>query len=120
MHAIYYISKNLSPIERNYTTTEKEFLAVVYAINKFRHYITGYKVFVHNDHATIRYLMNKAIVGGRVIRWLLLLHEFDITIVDKPGKDNVVADFLSRMVLQGHNEPVDDAFPNEHLFAISI
>jgi hypothetical protein len=85
----------MSPAELNYTVTEKEFLAVIYAINKFRHYITGYSTFVHTDHLAIKYLMNKPITNARVTRWLLLLQEFDITIVDRPGKENVVADFLS-------------------------
>ena len=52
-YVIYYISKNLSPAELNYTVTEKEFLAVVHAINKFRHYITGYPVVLYNDHSSI-------------------------------------------------------------------
>ena len=71
-YAIYYISKNLTPAELNYTVIEKEFLAVVHAINKFRHYITGYETFIHTDHSAIRYLMNKSITNRRVIRWLLL------------------------------------------------
>jgi len=72
-YAIYYISKNLTSAEKNYIVTKKEFFAVVYAINKFRHYITGYSVFVHTDHSAICYLMNKSITNGRVTRWLLLL-----------------------------------------------
>lgn len=71
-YAIYLISKNLSPAELNYTVTKKEFLAVIFSINKFRHYITGYEVFVHTDHSAIRYLMNKPLSSGRVTRWLLL------------------------------------------------
>lgn len=71
--AIYFIRKNLTPAELYYTVTEKEFLAVIFSINKFRHYITGYEVFSHTDHSTIRYLMNKPIINGRVTRWLLLL-----------------------------------------------
>ena len=59
--------------------TEKQFLAVVHAINKFRHYITGYDVFVHTDHSNIIILMNKPITSGRVSRWILLLREFNIT-----------------------------------------
>eukprot|EP00253_Pinus_taeda_P017107 PITA_17107 len=55
-YAIYYTSKNLTPTELNYTVIEKDFLAVVHAINKFRHYITGYETFVHTDHSPIRYL----------------------------------------------------------------
>lgn len=83
----------------NYTVTENEFLAVVHSLNKFRHYITGYQTFAHTDHAAIRYLMNKPDVNAHIIRWLLLLQQFDLTIVDKPGKENVVADFLSRLDL---------------------
>jgi hypothetical protein len=52
-YAIYFVSKNLSKAELNYTVTEKDFLVVVHALNKFRHYITGYQTFVHTDHATI-------------------------------------------------------------------
>jgi hypothetical protein len=72
-YAVYCISKNLAPAELNYTVTEKEFLAVIYAINKFWHYITGYPTFVHTDHATIRYLMNKTVTPSRITRWILLL-----------------------------------------------
>jgi hypothetical protein len=118
-YVIYFISKNLAPVELNYTVTEKEFLAVVYAINKFRHYITGYEVFIHTDHSTIRYLMNKPITNGRITRWLLLLQEFNITIVDRPGKENQVADFLSRLDNKGENILVDDNFLDENLFSIS-
>jgi hypothetical protein len=109
----------MAPAELNYTITEREFLAVVYAINKFRHYVTGYPTFIHTDHTTIKYLMNKPITNARVTRWLLLLQEFDITIVDRPGKENVVVDFLSRLHINDDNSPVDDSFPDEHLFAVS-
>jgi hypothetical protein len=119
-YAIYFVSKNLSPAELNYTVTEKEFLAVVHAINKFHHYITGYEVFVHTDHSTIRFLMNKPITNGRVTRWLLLLQEFNIIVLDRPRKDNVVADFLSRIKNEDDDIPVDDSFPDEHLFSLSI
>eukprot|EP00253_Pinus_taeda_P007729 PITA_07729 len=63
-YAIYFISKNMTPAELNYTVTEKEFLAVIYAINKFRHYITGYTTFVHTDHSAIKYLMNKSVTNA--------------------------------------------------------
>jgi hypothetical protein len=118
-YAIYYISKNMALAELNYTVTENEFLAVVYAINKFRNYITGYSTFIHIDHSTIKYLMKKPITNARVTRWLLLLQEFDITIVDRLGKENVVADFLSRLNKNDDNSPVDDSFPDQHLFAVS-
>ena len=114
-YAIYFI-----PVELNYTTIEKEMLEVIHFVNKFRHYITGYEVFVHTDHSTIRYLMNKPITQGRVTIWLLLLQEFNITIIDWPGKENQVADFLSRINTSGQNVPIVDYFLDENLFAISI
>jgi hypothetical protein len=95
----------------NYTITKKEFLVVIHAINKFRHYITRYHVILHIDHAAIKYLMNKPITNGRVTRWFLLLQEFDITILDKLGKDNVVVDFLSRITSNENEPPVEDCFP---------
>jgi len=120
-YAIYFVSKNLSKAELNYTVTEKELLVVVHSLNKFRHYITGYETFVHMDHATIRYMMNKPDVNARIIRWLLLLQQFDLTIVDKQGKENVFANFLSRLDFPvGEEGMVDDQMPYEHLFAISV
>eukprot|EP00253_Pinus_taeda_P001793 PITA_01793 len=118
-YAIYYTSRNLTPTELNYTVTEKEFLVVVHAINKFRHYITDYETFVHTDHSAIRYLMNKRVTNGRVTRWLLLLQEFNITVLDRPGKQNTVADFLSRIQNTNDDSPVEDKFPDEYLFAVT-
>lgn len=88
--------------------TEKELLVVVHSLNKFRHYITGYQTFVHTDHATIKYLMNKPDVNAQIIIWLLLLQQFDLTIVDKPGKENVYVDFLSRSNLPTCEEGMVD------------
>jgi len=96
-YAIYFLSKNLTPAELNYIVTEKVFLAMIFSINKFRHYITGYEVFVHTNHFAIKYLINKPLTSGRVTRWLILLQEFNITIIDRPGKSNVVVDYLSRL-----------------------
>jgi hypothetical protein len=72
-YTIYFIRNNLTPNELNYTLREKEFLAVIHAINKFRHYITGYPIILYTDHSAIIYLANKPITNGQVIRWLLLL-----------------------------------------------
>jgi hypothetical protein len=96
-YAIYFISKYLNPAELNYTVTEKELLVVIHAINKFRHYITGYPVILYTDHSAIRYLDNKPITNGWVTQWLLLLQEFDITIKDRPRRENLVSDFLSHI-----------------------
>lgn len=104
-HAIYFISKNLASAELNYTMTEKECLAVVYTINKFRNNIIGYEVFVHTDHSAIKYLMNKPITNDSIIMWILLLQEFDITIVDRLRRENQVAYFLSRLNHEGKLPP---------------
>jgi hypothetical protein len=119
LYAIYFVRKNLSPTEVNYTVTENEFLSVVHAINKFRKYITGYEVFVHTNHSTIRFLINKHVTNDRVTRWLLLLKELNISIINIPVKDNLVVDFLSRLIHTGDNAPVDENFPDESLFCIS-
>ena len=109
----------MTPIELDYTVTEKEFLSIVHAINKFRHYITDYETFAHADHSTIRYLMNKPITNGRVTIWLLLLQEFNITVLYNPRKQNIVADFLSRIQNIKDDTPFEDKFPDEYLFAVT-
>jgi hypothetical protein len=114
------VIKNLSLAELNYTVTEKEFLAMVHAINKFCHYITGYKVFVHTDHSSIRFLTNKPIINGRVTRWLLLLQALNISILDRPRKENLVDDLLSRIKNECDYILVDDSFLDENLFSVSI
>jgi hypothetical protein len=118
-YTIYFINKNVTPTELNYTVTEKEFLAVIHAINKFLHYITGYPVILYTDHFSIRYLANKPITNGRVTRWLFLLQEFDITIKDRPGRENHVAYFLSRIPKTNDSLIVEDQFPNNHLFVVT-
>jgi RNase H-like domain found in reverse transcriptase len=85
---IYYASKVLDEAQVNYTTTEKELLAVVFAINKFRPYLVGSKVIVYTDHVAVRYLLTKKDAKPRLIRWILLLQEFDLEIRDKKGRQH--------------------------------
>jgi hypothetical protein len=82
--------------------------------------LQGYKFFVHTNHAAIIYLMNKPNSNGGLIRWFLLLHQIYLTILDKPGKHNVVANFFSTLTIPTEEGMSDDQFPDEHLFSISI
>ncbi|KAK1627763.1 hypothetical protein QYE76_002078 [Lolium multiflorum] len=119
LNVIHYASKTLDATQRNYATTEKELLAVVFACDKFRSYIVDSKVTIHTDHAAIRYLMTKKDAKPRLIRWVLLLQEFDLHIVDRKGADNLVADNLSRLENIAYDPvPVNDSFPNEQLAVI--
>ena len=71
--AIYYVSKTMDDTQRKYATTEKELLAVVFALDKFCSYLVGSKVTVYTDHAALKYLLKKADAKPRLIRWILLL-----------------------------------------------
>ncbi|RVW33944.1 Retrovirus-related Pol polyprotein from transposon 17.6 [Vitis vinifera] len=79
-YVIYYASKTLNEAQRNYTTTEKELLAVVFALDKFRAYLVGSFIIVFTDHSALKYLLTKQDAKARLIRWILLLQEFDLQI----------------------------------------
>ncbi|GJU71990.1 reverse transcriptase domain-containing protein [Tanacetum coccineum] len=83
---IHYASKSMTEAQIHYTTTEKEMLAVVYAFEKFQPYLVLSKSIVYTDHSALKYLINKQDAKPRLLRWVLLLQEFDITIRDKKRK----------------------------------
>ncbi|RVW98199.1 Retrovirus-related Pol polyprotein from transposon 17.6 [Vitis vinifera] len=89
-YVIYYASKTLNEAQRNYTTIEKELLAVVFALDKLRAYLVGSFIIVFTDHSALKYLLTKQDAKARLIRWILLLQEFDLQIRDKKGVENVV------------------------------
>ena len=77
---VYYASRKLSKAERNYSTTEREALGMVYNITKYRQYLLGRKFSFHVDHSTLLYLVSKASLTGKIARWTLLLQEFEFDI----------------------------------------
>ena len=93
--SVYYANRQMSPAEK-YTTMEREVLAVIYACEKFQHYLLGYQIVFHTDHDSLKYLVNKPDLSGRIARWILLLQGFNYEVVVKPGKANANADYLSR------------------------
>ena len=77
-YVIYYASKTLNEVQRNYTTTEEKFLAIVFALDKFRAYLIGSFIVVFTDHSTLKYLLTKQDAKARLIRWIILLQEFNL------------------------------------------
>src|SRR3954466_4309235 len=121
LNVIHYASEILDSAQKNYATTDKEFLAVMFACDKFRQYIVDSKIIVHTDHAAIKYLMEKKDAKPRLIRWVLLIQEFDLQIVESKGADNPVVDNLYRIENIPHDLiPVNDSFPDEQLDVLRI
>ena len=119
---IYYANKALDSAQSNYTTTEKEFLVVVFALEKLRSYIVGSPVTVFTDHVALKYLLSKQDTKPRLTRWILLCRKFNLTIKDKKGVENVVADHLSRLVSEITSEglPIGDTFLDDQCNAPKI
>ncbi|CDF40830.1 unnamed protein product [Chondrus crispus] len=101
---IGFFSRTLASAERNYSVSEKECLAVIWAVQTLRPYLYGEHFIVHTDHASLRWLMNVTDPSGRLIRWRLRLSEFDFEIKYKKGKANSQADALSRLRTAGETE----------------
>ncbi|KAK8975481.1 hypothetical protein V6N11_069911 [Hibiscus sabdariffa] len=121
-HPIYYASKTLNEAQINYTTTEKELMAVIFAFDKFRSYLIGTKVTVHTDHSAIKYLLTKKDTKPRLIRWIMLLQEFDVEIIDRKRTENQVADHLScleyKQITQKEPE-IKEVFPDEKILSFA-
>ncbi|GJT26917.1 reverse transcriptase domain-containing protein [Tanacetum coccineum] len=109
--------------ETNYTTTEKEMLAVVYAFEKFRSYLIMNKSIVYTDHSALKYLFNKKDAKARLLRWVLLLQEFDFKVIDTKGAENYAADHLSRLENPYENvfdpKEITETFPLETLSVLT-
>ena len=93
---------------------------MVYALDKFHAYLVGSDIVMFIDHSALKYLLTKKNAKARLIRWVLLLQEFNLEIKDKKGVENVVANHLSRLTIahNTHNPPINDEFPEESLLLV--
>nr|GEX52625.1 reverse transcriptase domain-containing protein [Tanacetum cinerariifolium] len=116
---IHYASKTTNQAEANYTTTKKEMLAVVYAFEKFCSYLIMNKSIVYTDHSALKYLFAKKDAKARLLRWILLLQEFDFKVIDTRGAENYAADHLSGLENPYENifdpKEINETFPLKSL-----
>nr|GEU66707.1 reverse transcriptase domain-containing protein [Tanacetum cinerariifolium] len=116
---IHYASKTMTQAETNYMTTKKELLAVLYAFEKFRSYLIINKSIVYTDQSALKYLFAKKDAKARLLRWILLLQEFDFKVIDTKGAKNYAADHLSRLENPYENvfdpKEINETFPLESL-----
>ncbi|GJW01899.1 reverse transcriptase domain-containing protein [Tanacetum coccineum] len=114
----------MNEAESHYTTMEKEMLAVVYAFKKFRSYLILNKSIVYTDHSALKYLFAKKDSKARLLRWVLLLQEFDFNVIDTKGAENLAADHLSRLENPYENvldpKEVNEKFPLETLYMVTF
>ena len=92
---------------------------MVFSLKKFRHYLICNPIVFFVDHMTIKYLVNKAELSGRLARWVLLLEEFDYTVEYKPGRLHLHANHLSRLLEEIGTNPIDDRFIDDNLFLVT-
>ena len=98
LHPVSYASKNLSSTEKNYSTVEKECLAIVWGVKKFGLYLQGIPFVLQTDHMPLNYLGSAKFNNSRKMRWALFLQNFDMRLKPVKGSDNVGADYMSRSI----------------------
>jgi hypothetical protein len=113
-----FASRKLSTTKINYTITKREGLAMVYVLQKFCHYLLGGHFKMFTDHSTLKYLVNKPVLGGRICRWILLFQEYDFEIVFKPGRMKKGLDHLSWLEHGEEPTSLEDTLSDAQLLAI--
>jgi len=119
-HPMAFSCRKLSTIEKNYTTTEREGLSMVYALQKYRHYLLGAYFRMYINHSSLKYLVNNPVLRGRIYRWLLLIQEYEFEVIIKPEKLNEGPDHLSKLELGEEGGNLDDNLLDAQLFSIKM
>jgi hypothetical protein len=119
-HPIAFVSRKLSESEKNYNTTEREGLAMVYSLQNFMNYLFSKHFKMFTDHLSLKYLVNKPVLGGIIYRWLLLLQKFDFEVIVKPRKLNAGPDHLSRVTNGEEPTNLEETLPDTQLFSVQI
>jgi hypothetical protein len=117
-HMLDFSKRKLSTVEINYTTTEREGLAMVYALQKFCHYLLGGQFKMFTDHSVLKYLVNKPVLGRWICRWILLFKEYDFEIIVNPRRMNKGPDHLSRLEHGEEPTSLEDTMSDAQLLAI--
>jgi hypothetical protein len=112
-----FFSKNYTPAQKKYSTSEKELLAIVMAVEFFHPFLYGKRFTIYTDHLPLTFLMNKKNPHPRLERWILRLSLYDFIIKFRPGKKNIVADFLSRLNDEDDTNPNQDDDYHDQLVA---
>ncbi len=115
-----YSSRLFNSAERNHTTIKKEALVMVYALQKFKHYLLGNMFTFYVDHMALMYLVNKPQVSGRLGRWFLLFVEYNFKIVYKPSRSHLMANALNRLPNSNKLVKVPDQTYDAHMFTLQL
>lgn len=119
-HPIAFASRNLFKAEKNYSITKDERLAMVYALQKFRHYLLGGHFWMCIDHCALKCLVKKPVLGGKICRWLLLFQKYDFEVIVNPERLNVGLDHLSWIEIGEEQSNLEEGLLDVHLFAIHL
>lgn len=120
LHPIAYASRKLKHPEINYSTVEKEMLAVIFGVSHFKQYLYGKHFTIYCDQASLSYALQVKDPTSRIARWVMTLEQYDYKIIHKPGKLNVTADYLSRNVEEINNISIQTQFLPDLLDRIQI
>ena len=117
--AIYYLSKRMLEYKCKYIMIERLCLALIWATRRLRHYVKEYSILLVSQLDPLRYLFNRPVLTGRLMRWLVILTEFDIQyMTQKSVKGSIIADHLASFPVFD-DRPINDDFPDKQFVSMT-